>query len=141
MILRRLKQSDRLLIPKNMESSSVCDDISEGDCQASSDDRVNRSNTDVECSTPGGDSLDYSRTISEISTYSEPSSSDEPLHLGWPISKLAGRASPVLGKVRGKQPSDVLDMKSGGDEVSGSGQVLFGHNEENQDGLFFSELS
>lgn len=91
-------------------SSSVCDDSSE---------------VDLGCSTPGGDSLDYSRTISEISTYSEPSISDEP-HSIWPLSRLAGRGSPVLRKLAMKQHSRVLVLKSGDDtdEVSNSGVEL-----------------
>lgn len=94
-----------------MENLSVCDENSE-----------DRLNTDIECSTPGAESLDYSRTISEISTYSEQSSSDEPLNLSWPISKLAGRASPLLKKLGMKQHmTKVLDLKSCDDEVSNSG--------------------
>jgi len=125
MILCRFQQNDRLLVPKIMYSSSVCDDSSEIDYPNSSEGRINRSNTDVGCSTPGGDSLDYSRTISEISTYSEPSSSDEPLvHSGWPISRLAGRASPVLSKLGMKQHAKVLDLKTDDDEVSNLGELL-----------------
>lgn len=74
-----------------------------------------------DCSTPGGDSLDYCRTISEVSTYSEPSSSDEPFHLGWPVSKpggARGSGSPVLSRLGMKQRSNVLqqDSKSCHDE-------------------------
>ncbi|ONK55507.1 uncharacterized protein A4U43_UnF2090 [Asparagus officinalis] len=93
-----------------MENLSVCDENSE-----------DRLNTDIECSTPGAESLDYSRTISEISTYSEQSSSDEPLNLGWPVSKLAARASPLLRKLGMKQHmTKVLGLKSCDGEASNS---------------------
>nr|XP_019705531.1 rop guanine nucleotide exchange factor 3 [Elaeis guineensis] len=105
-----------------MDSSLVCDENSDMDCPPSSEDQMERSNTDIGSSTPGGDSLDYSRTISEVSTYSEPSISDEPLPLPmrWPISKLVGRASPVLTKLRMKQHVDVLDEKPCNDDIANS---------------------
>ncbi|XP_038979644.1 rop guanine nucleotide exchange factor 3 isoform X1 [Phoenix dactylifera] len=93
-----------------MDSSLVCDENSE------------RSNTDIGCSTPGGDSLDYSRTISEVSTYSEPSISDEPLPLPmtWPDSKLVGRASPILTKLRMEQHVDLVDEKPRNGDMANS---------------------
>ncbi|XP_026666303.2 rop guanine nucleotide exchange factor 2 [Phoenix dactylifera] len=105
-----------------MDSSSVCDGNSEMDYPPSSEDQIERSNTDTGCSTPGGRSLDYSRTTSEVSSYSEPSILDEPLALplGLPISKLVGRASPVITKLRMKQHADVLDEHLGNDDVANS---------------------
>nr|XP_010907363.1 rop guanine nucleotide exchange factor 2 [Elaeis guineensis] len=105
-----------------MDSSSVCDENSEMDYPPSSEDQIERSNTDTGYSTPGGHSLDYSRTISEVSSYSEPSILDEPLGLpfGLPISKLVGRASPVITKLRMKQHVDLLDEKLGNNDVANS---------------------
>ncbi|URE03806.1 monooxygenase [Musa troglodytarum] len=53
-----------------MVTASPCHDNSELDFHASSD-RLTRSNTDMGCSTTGCNSIDYSRTISTVSTYSE----------------------------------------------------------------------
>lgn len=127
MIMCRLKHSDRLLVPKRMDSSSsVCDNTSEVDYYpCSSSDRITRLNGDVGCSTPGGDSSDYSRTISEISTFSEPSSSsDEPLHSMWPLSRMAGRGSPLLRKLGMKQHAKVQNLRTSDDEVSNSGNIV-----------------
>lgn len=105
----------------SMDSSSVSDDNSELDFHPSSD-RLTRSNTDMGCSTPGCNSIDYSRTISTVSTYSEVndenSSPYDPPPVGWPISKLVGRASPDLSKHGRKKTDDMLDWKPGSQDIS-----------------------
>lgn len=110
-----------------MDSSWVCDENSEMDYPPSSEDQIERSNTDTGYSTPGGHSLDYSRTISEVSSYSEPSFLDEPLPLplGLPNSKLVGRASAVITELRIKQHADVLEEKLRHDDITNSGQFTF----------------
>ncbi|KAM0949511.1 putative PRONE domain, Rop guanine nucleotide exchange factor [Dioscorea sansibarensis] len=59
------------------------------------------------CSTPSADSLEYSRTISEVSSYSEHSCSDDAFSLGWPISAKTtatmARSPAVLTKLGMKQ--------------------------------------
>ncbi|XP_042416873.1 rop guanine nucleotide exchange factor 3-like isoform X2 [Zingiber officinale] len=101
-----------------MDSFSVPDDNSELDSHASSD-RLTRSNTDIDCSTPGADSIDYSRTISSASSYSEltddnGSTLDPPVSS--PISKLVRRASPSVKKLGMKKNVDMLDWKAGSEE-------------------------
>ncbi|XP_073001067.1 rop guanine nucleotide exchange factor 3 [Typha latifolia] len=92
-----------------MDNSSVCDENSE---------------TDIGCSTPSIDSLDYSRTISDVSTFSERSDGrsspyEPPPHTAaWPISRLTGRRPPpVLTRLSMKQRVNVLDRKSTEDEI------------------------
>lgn len=116
-----------------MDSSSVSDDNSELDFHPSSD-RLTRSNTDMGCSTPGCNSIDYSRTISTVSTYSEVndenSSPYDPPPVGWPISKLVGRASPDLSKHGRKKTDDMLDWKPGSQDISLSGKCTIYHELE-----------
>ncbi|URE03814.1 monooxygenase [Musa troglodytarum] len=104
-----------------MVTASPCHDNSELDFHASSD-RLTRSNTDMGCSTTGCNSIDYSRTISTVSTYSEVndenSSPYDPPPVGWPISKLVGRASPALSKHGTKKTDDMLDWKPGSQDIS-----------------------
>lgn len=82
-----------------MESLSVCDENSEG----------------TGCSTLGVDSIDYSRTISDMSSFSERSEEQSgPFEVrggGWPIAKLADRPSPVLSRLSMKQRADVLKRR------------------------------
>ncbi|WOL00187.1 hypothetical protein Cni_G08900 [Canna indica] len=103
-----------------MDSSSVSDDNSELDFHGSSD-RLMRSNTDMGCSTPGGNSIDYSRTISTVSTFSELNdehgSPYEHPPVGWPISKLVGRASPSLTRSAMKKNAVMLDWKAGSEDI------------------------
>ncbi|KAJ0967157.1 hypothetical protein J5N97_024074 [Dioscorea zingiberensis] len=74
----------------------------------------------AECSTPSADSLEYSRTISEVSSYSEHSCSDDAFALGWPLSAkaaaTAGRSPPVLTKLGMKQHCDHVVTKKPNDE-------------------------
>lgn len=109
-----------------MDSFSVPDDNSELDSHASSD-RLTRSNTDIDCSTPGADSIDYSRTISSASSYSEltddnGSTFDPPVSS--PISKLVRRASPSVKKLGMKKNVDMLDWKAGSEEKAFSGNSI-----------------
>ncbi|XP_074586964.1 LOW QUALITY PROTEIN: rop guanine nucleotide exchange factor 3-like [Curcuma longa] len=117
-----------------MDSFPVPDDNSELDSHASSD-RLTRSNTDIDCSTPGADSIDYSRTISSASSYSEltddnGSTFDPPV--ASPIAKLVRRASPSAKKLGMKKNVDVFSeiemMKEKfsklllGEDMSGGGK-------------------
>lgn len=108
-----------------MDSFSVPDDNSELDSHASSD-RLTRSITDIDCSTPGADSIDYSRTISSASSYSEltddnGSTFDPPV--GSPISKLVRRASPSVKKLGMKKNVEMLDWKAGSEAKALSGNL------------------
>lgn len=82
-----------------MESSSVCDENSE----------------ETGCSTLGVDSIDYSRTISDVSSFSERSEEHSgPFEMrsrGWPIAKLVDRPLPVLSRLSMKQRADVLKRR------------------------------
>lgn len=64
------------------------------------------------CSTPSADSLEYSRTISEVSSYSEHSCLDDAFSLGWPISAKSTtttvRSPAVLTKLGMKQHCDLV---------------------------------
>nr|CAD1835139.1 unnamed protein product [Ananas comosus var. bracteatus] len=88
-----------------MESSSVCDENSE----------------ETGCSTLGVDSIDYSRTISDVSSFSERSEEHSgPFEMrsrGWPIAKLVDRPSPVLSRLSMKQRADVLKRRPTEDEL------------------------
>ncbi|OAY66497.1 Rop guanine nucleotide exchange factor 3 [Ananas comosus] len=96
-----------------MDGSSVCDENSESDFHPSPEDELESRNTDTGCSTPTLDSLELSRTISDVSSFSEHSYDSH--HRGWPQSKLVGRPSPVLNTLSMKQRGDILDRKPASD--------------------------
>lgn len=96
-----------------MDGSSVCDENSESDFHPSPEDELESRNTDTGCSSPTLDSLELSRTISDVSSFSEHSYDSH--HRGWPKSKLVGRPSPVLNTLSMKQRGDILDRKPASD--------------------------
>lgn len=97
------------LVVANMDSSSTCDENSESDFHPSPEDESESTNTETGCSTPTLDSLELSRTISNVSSFSEHSYGSH--HRGRSKSKLVGRPSPVLNTLSMKQRGDILDRK------------------------------
>lgn len=101
-----------------MDSPFTSDESSETD---------GRSPAAASCSTPGFiSSVDYSRTISEVSSFSERSGSEEQAAAAaaaWPAANLRVRARPVLTKVGMKQHAD-LPGGDGGEEGGGGGGAI-----------------
>ncbi|KAK8934692.1 Rop guanine nucleotide exchange factor 2 [Platanthera zijinensis] len=77
-------------------------------------------------STPGCSSIDYSRTISELSSFSEQSSSDEHTSTPWPAGKLLLRSPHLLNKLGMKQNVDMMRERFSklllGEDMSGGGK-------------------
>ncbi|KAK1290107.1 Rop guanine nucleotide exchange factor 2 [Acorus calamus] len=109
---------------EDMDRTMSNDRNSERDYSPCSKGRITRSNTDTGFSIRSSESFEYSRTASEVSTYSgatdEHSISDEPRLLGWPFTKSDIRNPVILSKLGAKQNNGVMERKSDGDETSES---------------------